>query len=75
VPVSISNRATCLAVIVAASGAGAGAKGYVISPTIEQVKVMHQKRLLAQPGVISVGIERDAQDESVIVAGRDERCP
>jgi hypothetical protein len=36
---------------------------------------MHQKRLLAQPGVTSVGIERDAQDQSAIVAGRDEGAP
>ena len=51
------------------------AKGSVMSPSIEQVKATHQERLLALPGVVSVGIGRDAQGRSVIVVGLDEPRP
>ncbi|KPK72305.1 MAG: hypothetical protein AMJ84_04480 [Acidithiobacillales bacterium SM23_46] len=46
-----------------------------MSPSIEQVKATHQERLLALPGVVSVGIGRDARGQSVIVVGLDEPRP
>jgi len=51
------------------------AKGSTMQPTIEQVKTAHQERLLALPGVVSVGIGRDAQGQSVIVVGLDQPRP
>jgi len=54
---------------------GTDAKGSTMQPTIEQVKATHQERLLALPGVVSVGIGRDAQGRSVIVVGLDQPRP
>jgi hypothetical protein len=44
-------------------------------PTIEQVKSAHEQRLLALPGVVSVGIGRDDQGRTVIVVGLDKPRP
>ena len=40
--------------------------------TIEQVKATHERELLAQPGVVSVGIGRDDQGRPAIVVGMDK---
>lgn len=40
--------------------------------TIEQVKAAYERELLAQPGVVSVGIGRDDQGRSEIVVGLDK---
>lgn len=40
--------------------------------TIEQVKAAHERELLAQPGVVSVGIGRDDQGRPAIVVGLDK---
>jgi hypothetical protein len=53
----------------------ARANGDVMSPTIEQVKAAHEQRLLALPGVVSVGIGRDSQGRPVIVVGLDKPRP
>jgi hypothetical protein len=44
-------------------------------PTIQQVKAAHEKRLLALPGVVSIGIGRDAQGREAIVIGLDRARP
>ncbi len=54
---------------------GARANGDVMPPTIEQVKAAHEESLLALPGVVSVGIGRDAQGRPVIVVGLDKPRP
>lgn len=51
------------------------ADGATMSLTIEQVKAAHEKRLLALPGVVSVGIGRDNHGRSVIVVGLDKPRP
>jgi hypothetical protein len=51
------------------------ANGDALPPTIEQVKAAHEKRLLALPGVVSVGIGRDPQGRPVIVVGLDKPRP
>ncbi len=43
--------------------------------TIEQVKASHERELLAQPGVVSVGIGRDDQGRPAIVVGLDKPHP
>jgi hypothetical protein len=42
-----------------------------MSPTIQEVKARHAPRFLALPGVVSVGIGRDADGHEVIVIGLD----
>lgn len=44
-------------------------------PTIQEVKARHAPRLLALPGVVSVGIGRDAEGREVIVVGLDRARP
>lgn len=44
-------------------------------PTIQEVKAGHAERLLALPGVVSVGIGRDAGGDEVIVIGLDRPRP
>jgi hypothetical protein len=51
------------------------ANGDVMPLTIEQVKAANEQRLLALPGVVSVGIGRDAQGRPVIVVGVDKPRP
>jgi len=48
------------------------ANGDRMPQTIEQVKAAHERELLAQPGVVSVGIGRDDQGRSEIVVGLDK---
>ena len=43
--------------------------------TIEQVKAVHERELLAHPGVVSVGIGRDDQGRPEIVVGLDKPHP
>ena len=44
-----------------------------VPPTIYEVKAKHEKRLLAQPGVVSVGVGRDSQGDPAIIVGLDAR--
>ena len=44
-------------------------------PTIQEVKAKHEQRLLAMPGVISVGIGRDPEGNLVIMVGLDRHRP
>jgi hypothetical protein len=64
-----------LALLLLVLVAGAGAEGTRMPPTIEEVKAAHERRLLALPGVVSVGIGRDAEGRSVIVVGLDRPRP
>lgn len=62
--------AVALLLILAAGGLLAN--GDRMPLTIEQVKAAHERELLAQPGVVSVGIGRDDQGRSEIVVGLDK---
>lgn len=44
----------------------------VMQPSIQEVKREHEARLLALPGVVSVGIGRDGKGNAVIVVGLDK---
>jgi hypothetical protein len=44
-------------------------------PSIQEAKAKHEARLMAQPGVVSVGIGRDADGTEVIVVGLDRERP
>jgi len=46
-----------------------------VSPTIQEVKAKHADRLLAMPGVVSVGIGQDADGKYVIIVGLDGPRP
>jgi hypothetical protein len=43
--------------------------------SIQEAKARHAARILALPGVVSVGIGRDAQGREVIVIGLDRARP
>jgi len=46
-----------------------------MAPSIQEAKARHEDRLLATPGVVSVGIGRDPDGGSVIVIGLDGPRP
>ena len=43
--------------------------------TIREVKGRHESRLMAQPGVVAVGIGRDQDGKEVIVVSLDRERP
>lgn len=43
--------------------------------TIQQAKEKHQARLMALPGVVSIGIGRSPEGENVIIIGLDGKHP
>jgi hypothetical protein len=43
--------------------------------TIYEVKAKHAQRLLALPGVVSIGIGKDANGNSAIIVGLDKPRP
>jgi hypothetical protein len=60
--------------ILALAGPVAGQE-VCMAPTIQQAKAKHEQRLLALPGVVSVGIGLDARGSAVIVVGLDGPRP
>lgn len=44
-------------------------------PSIQEVKKKHEARLLAMPGVVSVGIGRDEDGNPAIIVGLDGPRP
>ena len=46
-----------------------------VPPTIEEAKARHAPEFMRLPGVVSVGIGRDADGASVIVVGLDRERP
>jgi hypothetical protein len=46
-----------------------------MSPTIQEVKAKHSDRLLAMPGVVSVGIGRNPDGTAAIIVGLDGPRP
>lgn len=44
-------------------------------PSIQEVKAKHEARLMAQPGVVAVGIGRDAEGRQAIVVSLDRERP
>lgn len=46
-----------------------------MSPSIQEVKAKHEDRLMALPGVVSVGIGKDKEGNPVIMIGMDGPRP
>lgn len=46
-----------------------------VGQSIEEVKARHTDRLMALPGVVSVGIGRDRDNQPAIVVGVNEQSP
>ncbi len=46
-----------------------------MQPSIQEVKKSHERRLLALPGVVSVGIGLDKRGQSAIIIGLDGPNP
>jgi hypothetical protein len=44
-------------------------------PSIQEVKARHEARLMAQPGVVAVGIGRDADGSQSIIVSLDRERP
>jgi hypothetical protein len=59
--------------LLAAAGGACGSKNMPAS--IQEAKAKHEARLMAQPGVVSVGIGRDPDGAEVIVVGLDRERP
>ena len=51
------------------------AADHAMPPTIQEVKTQHSQRFLALPGVVSVGVGRNAGGGEVIVVGLDRARP
>jgi hypothetical protein len=66
-------RWTGLVAVALATGAVFG-RGEM-PPTIQEVKTRHEARLMAQPGVIAVGIGRNTDGAEVIVVSLDRHRP
>ena len=64
-----------VALLLFLAAGGLSADGDRMPLTIEQVKAAHERELLAQPGVVSVGIGRDDQGRPAIVVGLDQPHP
>jgi hypothetical protein len=56
-------------------GAAAATAGTEMPLTIQEAKARHAPSILALPGVVSVGIGRDAEGREVIVIGLDGARP
>ena len=64
------------AVVLAAALAAGTALGRGEMPTtIQEVKARHESRLMAQPGVVAVGIGHDADGNETIVVSLDRDRP
>jgi hypothetical protein len=61
-----------LALLISWSGPASGTD---MSLTIQEAKAKHAPRLLALPGVVSVGVGRDAEGREAIVIGLDRARP
>jgi hypothetical protein len=61
-----------LALLISWPGPAAGAD---MALTIQEAKARHAQRLLALPGVVSVGVGRDAEGREAIVVGLDRARP
>ncbi len=46
-----------------------------MSPSIQETKQQHEARLLAMPGVVSVGIGRNEAGDPAIIVGLDRSRP
>ncbi len=64
---------SALALVLVASQALSGEWGMPAS--IQEVKAKHSDELMAQPGVVSVGIGKDAEGNPAIIVGLDRARP
>jgi hypothetical protein len=46
-----------------------------VQASIQDVKAQHEARLMATPGVVSVGIGRDSDGQAVIIVGVERERP
>ena len=61
---------TLMTVLTATMGGGSD-----MSPSIKDVKAKYEAQLLQMPGVVSVGIGRDENSQSIIVIGLESSNP
>lgn len=64
--------AAILALLLAAEAAG---NHDDMTPTIQEVKARHEQDLMQLPGVVSIGVGRDAHGRPAIVVGLDKPRP
>ena len=62
-------------VLIAALAGPVGGQEGCMRPSIQEAKTKHEQRLLAMPGVVSVGIGLDSRGTAVIVVGLDGPRP
>jgi hypothetical protein len=49
--------------------------GWIMKLSIQQVKAKHENRLMAIPGVVSVGLGQDKDGHMAIIVGLDRARP
>lgn len=63
-----------LALALAFAAATAFGRGEM-PPSIQEVKARHEAALMARPGVVAVGVGRDAQGQPAIIVNLDRERP
>ena len=60
------------AILLMALATSACSESREMQPSIQEVRARHVERLMATPGVVSVGIGRDDEGSAVIVVGLEQ---
>jgi hypothetical protein len=68
-------RLMWVGIALSAFATGATCKEPDMPASIQVVKAKHQHELMARPGVVSVGIGKDADGNPVIIVGLDRERP
>lgn len=69
------KRAVAALLALLISWTGSAGEREMPDPTVHEVKARHASRLLALPGVVSVGVGRGPEGNEVIVIGLDRARP
>ena len=69
------NRAYLVILILCLLSSQLHGEDRAVSPTIQEVNAKHAERLLAMPGVVSVGIGKNPDGQLAIIVGLDGPRP
>lgn len=69
------KKKICLFCLLLLSTTAIAGENQPMTPSIAEVKQQHEARLLALPGVVSVGIGRDDEGQVCIVIGMSRQQP
>jgi len=72
--VRFAVRLACALALALTASAAAFGRGEM-PPSIQEVKARHAPRLMAEPGVVAVGVGRDADGSEAIIVSLDRERP